>query len=116
MIRKPVWLVSGVWENKDLFFLCQSLIELATHWDDISPEIPCPIKSTEKDIELHSEEENMDGVGQMLALFRDQGVLLVDGMVEPRDYETAREDSRKFKDMFLRLAKDESERELFTKI
>lgn len=117
MIRKPVWLVSGVWENKDLFFLCQSLIELATHWDDISPEIPCPIKFTEKDIELHSkEEENMDGVGQMLALFRDQGVLPVDGMVEPKDYETARENSRKFKDMFIGLAKDEAERELFTKI
>src|SRR5699024_4888484 len=31
MIRKPVRLVSGVWENKDLFFLRQSLIELATH-------------------------------------------------------------------------------------
>lgn len=117
MIRKPVWLVSGVWENKDLFFLCQSLIELATHWDDISPEIPCPIKFTEKDIELHSkEEENMDGVGQMLALFRDQGVLPVDGMVESKDYETARENSRKFKDMFIGLAKDEAERELFTKI
>ena len=58
----------------------------------------------------------MDGVGQMLALFRDQGVLPVDGMVESKDYETARENSRKFKDMFIGLAKDEAERELFTKI
>jgi hypothetical protein len=52
----------------------------------------------------------------MLALFRDQGVLPVDGMLEPKDYEIAKENSRKFKDIFIRLAKDEDERELFAKL
>lgn len=119
IIRKPVWLVSGAWENRDLFFLRQSLISLATHWDDIFPDsqLPCPIKFTEKDIELHSkEEENMDGIGQILALFQDQGVLPVDGMVEPKDYKIACENSRKFKNIFIGLAKDKAERELYTKL
>jgi hypothetical protein len=119
IMRKPVWLVSGVWENQDLFFLRQSLISLAAHWEELFPnnQPPCPIKFTEKDIEFHSkEEENMDGIGHMLALFRDQGVLPVDGMVEPKDYEIAKENSRKFKDIFIRLAKDEDERELFAKL
>lgn len=58
----------------------------------------------------------MDGVGQMLALFREQGVLPLDGMVEPKDYGIACENSRKFKDMFIGLAKDEAEREMFMKL
>lgn len=58
----------------------------------------------------------MDGVGHMLALFRDQGALPVDGMVEPKDYETACENSRRFKDIFIGLARDEAERELYTKL
>lgn len=119
IIRKPVWLVSGVWENRDLFFLRQSLMSLATLWEDIFPncQVPCPIKFTDKEIELHTkEEENMDGVGQMLAMFRDQGVLPVDGMVERKDYEIACENNRKFKDIFIGLAKDQAEKELFTRL
>lgn len=119
IIRKPVWLVSGVWENRDLFFLRQSLMSLAAHWEDIFPntQLPCPISFTDKEVELHTEEEeNMDGVGQMLAIFRDQGVLPVDGMVEHEDFEIARENSRKIRDIFIGLAKDEAERELFTKL
>lgn len=58
----------------------------------------------------------MDGIGQMLALSRDQGVLPVDDMVEPKDYEAACENSRKFKDIFIGLAKDEAERDLYTKL
>ena len=49
----------------------------------------------------------------MLLLFREQAVLPVDGMVEPEDYDLARENNRKFKDTFIRLAKDEEEKELF---
>ncbi|KAL4894781.1 hypothetical protein BDV59DRAFT_174953 [Aspergillus ambiguus] len=42
-----------------------------------------------------------------------KAVLPVDGMVEPEDYNLAGENNRKFKDTFLRLAKDEEEKELF---
>ncbi|KAK2764409.1 hypothetical protein FQN54_009103 [Arachnomyces sp. PD_36] len=119
VMRKPVWLVTGAWENKDLFFLRQSLLSLASHWDELFPNDigKCPLKFTEQELQLHAEEEeNMDGVGQMLTLFRDQGVLPVDGMVDPEDFEVAKENSRKFKDVFVGLAKDEAERELFSKL
>lgn len=76
ILRKPVWLVSGVWKNHDLFFLREALIAIAAHWDGISPDIPCPISFGSEDIELQSkEEENINGVGQMLQIFREQGVL-----------------------------------------
>lgn len=117
--RKPVWLATRVWENSDLFFLRQSLLSLAAHWDELFSDCncPCPLKFTEEELRLHShEEENMDGVGQLLALFRDQGVLPVDGMVDPEDFEAAKENSRKFKDVFVGLAKDEAEKELFSKL
>ncbi|KAJ5941369.1 phosphotransferase enzyme family protein [Penicillium verrucosum] len=86
IIRKPVWLVSGVWENP----------------------------FSDEEINLHfKEEENIKGVGQMLLLFREQAILPVDGMVEAEDYDVARENCRKFKDIFIGLAKDENEGELF---
>lgn len=46
----------------------------------------------------------------------DQGVLPVDGMVDPEDYEIASKNSRKFKDIFIGLAKNEAERESYTKL
>lgn len=111
-LRKPVWLVSGMWENQDLFFLRLSLISLAKYWHEIFPsnQLSCPIEFTDKDFESHSnEEDNMDGIGHMLALFRDQGVLPVDGMADFEDYDTANENSRKFKEIFIGLAKNDAE-------
>lgn len=117
IIRKPVWLVTGVWENRDLFFLRESLMSLFAHWEQLVPGAPCPISFTNEDVELHSkEEENITGVGKLLTLFRDESVLPVDGMVDPKDYEIAQQNSRKFKDIFIGLAKDDEERELFTKL
>ncbi|RAK81773.1 uncharacterized protein BO72DRAFT_482937 [Aspergillus fijiensis CBS 313.89] len=119
IIRKPAWLVTGVWENRDLFFLRQSLLLLVNLWEDLFADgpTPCPITFTQKEIELHAEEEtNMDGIGQVLTLFRDQGVLPVDGVVDPKDYETAVEDSRKFKQVFLGTAENDKERALYSKL
>ncbi|KAL4780607.1 hypothetical protein BJX76DRAFT_38146 [Aspergillus varians] len=117
-LRKPVWLVSRMWENQDVFFLRQSLISLAKQWDEIfAGNIPCPITFTDEDLKLHAAEEvNTDGVGQMLALFRDQGVLPADGIVHSDDYEAASENSRRFKEVFIGLAQNEAERELYTKL
>ncbi|CAI7573647.1 unnamed protein product [Penicillium glandicola] len=84
--------------------------------DDIESEILHKYYEAQ-DLELHSkEEENINGVGGLMTLFRDQAVLPVDGMVEPKDYDTARENSRKFKEIFIGLAKDDEEKELFTKL
>ncbi|PYH85352.1 phosphotransferase enzyme family protein [Aspergillus uvarum CBS 121591] len=116
IVRKPAWLVTGVWENKDLFFLRQSLLSLVNLWEDLF-QLPCPIAFTEKEIELHAEEKtNMDGIGQVLTLFRNQGVLPVDGMVDPKDYDVAVENSWQFKQVFLRSAENDKERELYSKL
>lgn len=52
----------------------------------------------------------------MLQLFRDQGVLTVDGMVAPEEYEAAKVNCAKFKEVFLNSTKDKEERELFSKL
>lgn len=49
----------------------------------------------------------------MLLLFREQAVHPVNGMGDPEDYGLARENNRRFRDTFIRLAKDEEEKELF---
>lgn len=72
---------------------------------------------TNEDVDLHSkEEENITSVGKLLTLFRDESVLPADGMVDPKDYEIAQKNSRKYKDIFIGLAKDDEEKELFTKL
>ncbi|KAJ5508002.1 phosphotransferase enzyme family protein [Penicillium freii] len=113
-IRKPVWLVTGAWENRDLFFLRESLMELVANWEELFPGIACPIEFSREDVEFQAkEQENINGVGHLLTLFRDEAVLPVDGMVDPKDFDIARENCRKFKEIFVRLGKDDDERELF---
>lgn len=115
---KPVWLVSGVWQNKDVFFLRESLIALVERWADIEPNSgPCPINFTERELELHAnEEENMSGVGELLRTLRDERMLPVDGIVHPADYDKARKTCQKYRDIFLSLADSEEQRMLFSKI
>ncbi|KAJ5735570.1 phosphotransferase enzyme family protein [Penicillium malachiteum] len=114
MIRKPVWLVTRVWENRDLFFLRESLMELVAYWDELFPDVTYPIEFTREDVEMQAKEnENIKGIGHMLTMFRDQAALPVDGMVDPEDYDVARKNCRKFKDIFVELGKDDEEKELF---
>ncbi|KAK2805490.1 hypothetical protein FQN51_000316 [Onygenales sp. PD_10] len=119
--RNPTWLVTGVWENRDVFFLRQSLIAIVALWDTIphpdGSTMECPITFSRAELDMHAkEDENMTGIGNMLKLFRDKGVLPVDGMVDPEDYEAAKANSVKYKEIFVGLAKDEEERELFDKL
>ncbi|KAF1921809.1 phosphotransferase enzyme family protein [Ampelomyces quisqualis] len=118
VLRKPVWLVTGVWENRDLFFLRDSLITLVSQWDEIfEGDIPCPIKFSTEELELHAkEEENVDVVGKMLSLLQDQGVLPADGMVRPEDYSNAVENCHKYREVFLAAAQTEEERDLYSKL
>lgn len=81
---------------------------LFAHWEHLVPGAPCAINFTNEDVDLHSkEEENITGVGKLLALFWDESMLPVDGMVEPKDYDMAQKNSRKFKSIFIGLAKDD---------
>ena len=92
-------------------------MSLFAQWEELVPGVPCPIDFTAQDVELHSKEgENINGAGKLLTIFRDESVLPVDVMVLPKVYDTAQKNSRKFKDIFIGLAKDDEEKELFTKL
>ncbi|KAB8208105.1 phosphotransferase family protein [Aspergillus parasiticus] len=119
IMRKPVELVTGLWERRNLFFLRQSLIVLAAYWEEVYSDsgLTCPLQFTKPDLELYQEEEeNIDGVGQLLTILHDQVLLPHDGMVRSEDYEAAVRISRKIKEIFLGLAQDETQRELFSKL
>ncbi|KAI9703539.1 MAG: hypothetical protein M1820_005843 [Bogoriella megaspora] len=118
LLRNPVWLVTGVWEKDDLFFLRDSLITLFTRWKDIYGEdTECPINFSAEELEQHiKEEENVDGVGKMLSLLQDQGILPADGRVKPEDYQTAVENNQEYKQRFLNAAENQYERDLYSKI
>jgi hypothetical protein len=57
ILRKPVWLVSGVWENRDLLILREALMNVITQRDEMFPNTPRPIDFSNMDIELHCKEE-----------------------------------------------------------
>ncbi|KAL2849691.1 kinase-like domain-containing protein [Aspergillus pseudodeflectus] len=118
-LRAPTSLVIKVWETHNLFSLRDSLITLSTQWETLFPEspLPCPIRFTAKELELHrKEKENMQGVGAIMALLRDGGALPADGMTETEDFEMARSANRKFKEVFIRGAEGEEEKELFNRL
>ncbi|KAI1951768.1 hypothetical protein LOZ12_005208 [Ophidiomyces ophidiicola] len=117
--RNPTLLITGLWENRNLFYLRHSLYTVAALWNQIEPDdnIECPIEFTEEDGERHlKEDENITDVGKMLCLFRDERALPEDGMVTPEDFELAMKNCEKFKEIFLNLATSKDERELFSKL
>jgi hypothetical protein len=66
---------------------------------------------------MHAREnENMDGVGQLLKMLRDEGMLPADGIVHPADYDRARNMCQEYKKIFVSLADSEEQRRLFLKI
>ncbi|OJD26231.1 hypothetical protein ACJ73_02401 [Blastomyces percursus] len=96
---------------------------MACHWPlwDMLPHFnsttKCRINFTWAELDLHVKEgESMTRIGNMPKSFRDKGVLPVDGMVDPEDYEAAKANFAKCNEIFVGLAKDEEERELFNKL
>ncbi|KAF3484064.1 uncharacterized protein GIQ15_03388 [Arthroderma uncinatum] len=117
--RNPTLLITGMWENRNLFYLRHSLYTVATFWERVQPDtnVECPLEFTKEEGEQHLEEdEKVTGVGEMLRLFRDGRTLPEDGMVAPEDYDVATKNCEKFKKAFLDLATSDEERELFSKI
>ena len=64
LLKKPVQLVTGVWENDDLFFLRDSLIALFTRWNEIFGEdMQCPITFLAEELQRHArQEEDVEGM------------------------------------------------------
>lgn len=74
----------NVWEDRDVFFLWRSLLEIIKQWPNLCPESgKCPVSFNEQELALHAaEEESMSNVGEILRLFRDNWGLLPNGMVD----------------------------------
>ncbi|KAJ5106192.1 hypothetical protein N7456_002867 [Penicillium angulare] len=90
---------------------------ITTRWDNFFPGTPCPISFSSEEVELQSKEaENIEGLGHMLLLLREQAILPVDGVVESQDYNVALKNAGRFKEIFVGLRKDDAEKELFNNL
>lgn len=81
------------------------------------PGAPCPIEFSNEEMELHDKELlNVEVVGKILRSFRCGSLLPVGDTVGPEDYGNAIQSSRNLKIGFLRLVREDEERELVDKI
>ena len=116
--REPSRLVVNIWEDRDVFFLRRSLLEIIEHWPILCPESgPCPVGFNEQELALHAtEEESMSNVGEILRLFRDNWGLPPNGMVDPAEYDQVRDAVMELRDSFVESADNEVDRELFARL
>jgi len=113
----PVKLVTQSWKNNDVFYLREALMELVRRWDELNDNGTCPISFSEETYRVHAQEEsNINAVGEILRIFRDEDTLPVDGMVDHIDYERVRENCLKFKDIFVGLGSTEEEKRLHERL
>ncbi len=116
--RRPIRLALGLWDSENLFFFRKALIEIEEHWAELCPDSSqCPITFSEEELALYAyEEENQQGIGGILKLFKDRWSLPTDGMVDPADFVQAKAAIDDYRNVFLGTAEDEAEKELFSKL
>lgn len=69
-------------------------MDYVSHWFDTQFTVDCPISFTEQESESHKEGmENRDYIERLMEEFQDAGIIPVDGVVEPEDYEVLKETS-----------------------
>ncbi|OJJ46852.1 hypothetical protein ASPZODRAFT_15544 [Penicilliopsis zonata CBS 506.65] len=116
-VVQPMKSIGGAWSSREVFGLRSSLMEVIEHWSGIQSALDCPISFTKEEIKLHSEEmENRDYIEQLMEEFQNAGILPVDGIVDPEDYETLQKTSEMQKTHFLSLAENAEERDWMDKI
>ncbi|GES58153.1 phosphotransferase family protein [Aspergillus terreus] len=116
-VVEPIRSAAGAWSSREVFGLRASLMAVVDRWPEIQPAVDCPISFTEQERELHSEEmENRDYIETLMEEFRDAGILPVDGVVEPEDYEVLKETSDMQKKEFMSLAEDDEQRNFGARI
>ncbi|GIK05573.1 hypothetical protein Aspvir_009686 [Aspergillus viridinutans] len=109
--------ITGAWSSREVFRLRSSLMAVADHWLELQSAVDCPISFTEEEKESHDEEmENRDYIEQLMAEFQDAGILPVDGVVDPEDYDILQKTNYMQKEKFMSLAESEEQREWMDKI
>lgn len=116
--RRPIRLALGLWDSENLFFFRKALMDIKEQWIELCPgSDQCPISFSEEELALHAyEEENQQGIGGILKLFKDRWSLSTDGMVDPADFDQIKAAIDDYRDIFLETAEDEAEQELFSKL
>lgn len=108
----PLTQVPGCWELQDTFSLRQSLISVVAHWGRLYPHhTPCPIGFTSEELQDHDREsELIDGIAGIVRQLDEQGLIPMGGMVPSEHYEYARRISDYFKQQFMDLAENDTQR------
>ena len=116
--RRPTRLALGLWDTENLFFFRKALMQIKEQWTELCPDSgPCPITFSEEELASHAyEEENQQGIGGILKLFKDRWSLSTDGMVDPAEFTQTKAAIEEYRNIFLESAEDEAERELFSKL
>jgi hypothetical protein len=115
---QPTRIVSGVWEDGDVFFLQQALIRIINKWKDLCPESgPCPASFDEQEMALYShEEENRSYIGDVLTLLRSNWGLHPDGSIESSRFDEMQIKLIEMKEAFVGGADNEEDRILAEKL
>ncbi|KAH8816555.1 phosphotransferase enzyme family protein [Xylogone sp. PMI_703] len=113
----PVKLVTKAWKNDEVFYLRDALMKLADHWDELIEGVECPIHFSEEERRIHAKEgENVTAIGEVLKLLHEQNVLPEDGMVDPIDYEKAKQNVVKFKQIYVGSGSTPEEKRLLERL
>jgi hypothetical protein len=114
---RPIKAIGGAWSSREVFGLRSSLLEVVDHWTEWDTQSECPISFTAEETALHHEElENREYVEQLMEQFQNAGLLPIDGVVHPEDYETLQRTNDTLKTRFLSLAESEEETAWMEKI
>jgi hypothetical protein len=114
---RPIQAIRGALAETEVFCLRESLMNVVESWPEVQSENNCPILFTLEEIASHREElENREYVEQLMEEFQNAGLLPIDGVVHPEDYETLQRTNDALKTRFFSLAESEEERAWMDKI
>ena len=118
ILTKPISLVCGAWDRRDVFSFQHALITAIAHWKRIAAESgACPISFTNLEMELHETEmELLEGLGKIMHQLQDENMIPFGGMVQPEHYEQAKNMSNRFKEFFISLEEDDQQRTLYPQV
>ncbi|PVH85726.1 hypothetical protein DL98DRAFT_568045 [Cadophora sp. DSE1049] len=118
LLTEPTSLLCGAWSRKDIFSFRHALIHVVARWEEIAPTtLPCPIKFTEHELELHNGElELIEGLGEVLHQLQNNNLIPLGGMVLREKYEEASHINQSVKEMFVDMAESELQKALYSRI
>ncbi|KAL5320589.1 hypothetical protein ACEPPN_011399 [Leptodophora sp. 'Broadleaf-Isolate-01'] len=118
LLTEPTSLLCGAWSRNDVFSLRHALIHVVARWEEIAPTtLPCPVKFTEHELELHNDElELVESLGEVLHQFQNDNLIPLGRMVLREKYEQASIINHRVKEVFVDMAESESQKALYSRI